>query len=184
MKAIGILKEEHRAIEYLLGALEFQAARLPGDAPIRIEFFLDAAVFLREFVEDRHQRKEEDTILVALVDAGLVRDGGPIAEVLAAHAKSQELVREIEKQARIVLGGGASARTELARDAVEYVTLLTQHIHQEDEKVFPLADTMIPMGIQDELDAYFDRIESAYVEAGLHDKYYGLAEKLAIEAAS
>ncbi len=183
MKATVILVEEHRAIEYLLAAIEIQSARLPAGTPVRMEFFLEAAVFLHQFVEDCHQRKEEDTLLVALIDAGLAKDNGPVADVLSEHARAQELTRDIEKYARVVLGGGTGARTDLVRCAEEYISLLTRHIRTEDEELFPLANRMIPDEIRAELDANFERIESGYVEAGLHDKYYGLAEKLANEAA-
>jgi hemerythrin-like domain-containing protein len=184
MKATGILSKEHRAIEYLLAAMEMQAARLQSGAAVRPEFFLDAIVFLREFVDERHARKEEETLLVLLMDAGSPKDSGPIAEILAGNARAREITRNIEKNAQIVLGGGAGARADLARDATEYVTLLTRHIRSEETALFPLAEQMIPAGAQAELDAEFDRIENDYLEAGVHDKYYGIAEKLAEEAAS
>jgi hemerythrin-like domain-containing protein len=181
MKATGILGKEHRAIEYLLAAMEMQAARLQTDAAVRNEFFLESLVFLREFVEECHQRQEEETLLVALLDAGLTRDSRLIAEMLAEHAQAQEFTRNIEKNARIVLGGGAEARTDLARDAQGYVSLLLRNFRREEEELFPLAERTIPEDVQAELDAEFERIENGYVEAGVHDKYYGMAEKLADE---
>jgi hemerythrin-like domain-containing protein len=183
MKATGILSKEHRAIEYLLAAMEMQAARLQSGAAVRTEFFLDALVFLREFVDERHARKEEETLLVVLMDAGSPKDSRPIAAILADHAKAREITRHIGKNAQIVLGGGDGARAGLARDAAEYVSLLSQHIRREEAELFPLAEQIIPAGAQAELDAEFERIENAYLEAGVHDKYYAIAEKLADEAA-
>jgi hemerythrin-like domain-containing protein len=182
MKATGILRKEHRAIEYLLAGMEMQAARLQSGSAVRTEFFLDAVVFLRQFVDECHQRKEEETLLVALMDGGLAKDGGPVAEMLAEHAQAQELTRNIEKNARVVLGGGTNARADLARDAQAYVSLLTRHFQKEEGELFPLAERLIPAGVQADLDAEYERIESGYVDAGVHDKYYGLAEKLANEA--
>ncbi len=181
MKATGILTKEHRAIEYLLAAMEIQAARLQSGSAVRVEFFLDAVVFLRQFVDECHQRKEEDTLLVALIDAGLAKDSGPVTNLLADHAQAQEFTREIEKNARIVIGGGTNSREDLARCAQGYVSLLTHHFRKEEDELFPSAERLIPAGDQAELDAEFERIESGYLETGLHDKYYGLAEKLANE---
>jgi hemerythrin-like domain-containing protein len=181
MKATGILCKEHRVIEYLLAAMEIQAARLQSGSAVRTEFFLDAAIFLRQFIDECHQRKEEETLVVALMDAGLAKDSGPIAEMLVEHAQAQEFTRNIEKNARIVLGGGTNARADLARDAAGYVSLLTQHFKKEEDELFPLAEQLIPAEVQAELDAEFERIESGYVDAGVHDRYYGMAEKLANE---
>ncbi len=182
MKATEILRKEHRAIEYLLAAVEIQARRLPAGGPVRIPFFTEAAVFFREFVEDCHQRKEEDMLLVAVIDAGQPRGSGPVAEALAQHAGEQALLREIEKHARTAQGGGEAGRAALSRCAAEFVSLLTRHIRLEEDTLFPLAERAIPADVQNELDGHFDRIERGYVEAGLHDTYYGLAEKLAEEA--
>jgi hemerythrin-like domain-containing protein len=181
MKATGILGLEHRAIEHLLAAMEIQAARLQSDAPIRTDFFLEAVVFLREFVRNRHQQKEEETVLVALIDAGLAKDGEPISKILAEHSKARESIHTIEKHARILHGGGTGARADLSREVSGYVSMLTDHIRREDAELFPMAERLIPADVQTDLDAEYERIESLYVEAGVHDKYYGIAERLANE---
>src|SRR4030042_4385228 len=116
------------------------------------------------------------------MEAGMAKDSGPIAELLADHARAREFWQAIEKNARIVLGGGTNARLELARQAAGYVALLTGHIRAEEQNLFPSLQ-LIPTDVQAELAPEFERIESAYVEAGIHDTYYGLAEKLANEAA-
>jgi len=182
MRATSILMEEHRVIEYALAAMEMQAARLQSGSAVRTEFFLDAVNFLRNFVDVCHHRKEEETLFVALIDAGLAKDSGPIAEVLAEHEQGRELTRNIEKAVRVALGGGLTARAELAQHAEGYVALLNRHMRKEDQELFPMAEQLIPANVQADLAAEFERIESGYVEAGVHDTYYGLAEALAKEA--
>ncbi|OGO08280.1 MAG: hypothetical protein A3K46_00235, partial [Chloroflexi bacterium RBG_13_60_9] len=155
MEATKVLKDEHRVIEFFLGALEIQAARLQSESPVRPEFFLDAIVFMRDFVDERHQRKEEETLCVALIEAGMAKDSGPIAELLADHARAREFWQAIEKHARILLGGGTNARLELARQAAGYVALLTGHIRAEEQNLFPSLQ-LIPTDVQAELAAEFE----------------------------
>src|SRR4030042_797359 len=71
------------------------------------------------------------------MEAGMAKDSGPIAELLAEHARAREFWQSIEKHARIVLGGGTNTRLELARQAAGYVALLTGHIRAGEKNLFP-----------------------------------------------
>ena len=59
IKATDILKNDHRVIERVLGALEMGSARLRSGHPVRPGFFLDAADFIRGFADGWHHCKEE-----------------------------------------------------------------------------------------------------------------------------
>jgi hemerythrin-like domain-containing protein len=110
VRAICILGRERRVIGYLPAAIEIQPARLQSQPPVCTEFFRDALLFLRSFIDERRIRKEED-------------------------------------------------------------------------ELFPSAEERIPAGGQTELDSDFARCENESEEAGVHDQYYGLAEKPANETA-
>ena len=184
MEATDILIEEHRIIERVLSALETQALRLQAGSPVRPGFFLDATSFFRNFIDGCHHRKEEESFFMAMMDAGLSNQTGPIAIMIAEHEQGREYTRAMEKAARALAGGQASARDDLIRNTLEYVALLRQHIRRENNLVFKMAEQLIPPARQKELTEDFERIEREEIGAGIHEKYHRLAEAMEKEAST
>jgi len=183
MEATEILMEEHRVIERVISALENQAGRMKAGSPVRTEFFLDAAAFIRKFADGCHHRKEEESLFMAMVDAGLSNQTGPIAIVLAEHEQGRMYTRAMEKAARAMAGGQPDGRDDIILNAQAYVSLMRQHIRRENEFIFPLAVRMIPPDQQEKISQEFERIEHEETGAGVHEKYHALAEALEKEAA-
>ena len=184
MEATDILMEEHRIIERVLSALETQARRAQAGTAVRAGFFQDAAAFFRNFVDSCHHRKEDEPFLMAMMDAGLSNQTGPIAIMLAEHEQGRAFNRAVEKAARSLERGEASARDDMARSALEFAAFLRQHIRRENEFLFPMADRLIPPGAQERLLAEFERFERDEIGAGVHQKYHRMAEALEKEAAA
>lgn len=184
MEATDILIEEHRIIERVLSALETQAGRLQAGSPVRPGFFLDATSFFRNFIDGCHHRKEEESFFMAMMDAGLSNQTGPIAIMIAEHEQGREYTRAMEKAARALAGGQSSARDDLTRTTLEYVALLRQHIRRENNLVFKMAEQLIPPARRKELTEEFERIEREEIGAGIHEKYHRLAEAMEKEASA
>jgi hemerythrin-like domain-containing protein len=184
MEATDILMEEHRIIERVLSALETQARRLQAGSPVRPGFFLDATSFFRNFIDGCHHRKEEESFFMAMMDAGLSNQTGPVAIMIAEHEQGREYTRAMEKAARALAGGQSSARDDLTRTTLEYVALLRQHIRRENNLLFKMAEQLIPPARQKELTEEFERIEREEIGAGIHEKYYRLAEAMEKEASA
>lgn len=92
MDATRALREEHRLILRVLGALELalDEAESSGKAERgEIERFLE---FFRDFADGCHHAREEDELFVALDRVGARPDGGPIGVALAEHAQGREWV--------------------------------------------------------------------------------------------
>ena len=91
MQLIDELRAEHDVIEQVAGALLTYAAS-PSPARARS----DGAAFLRFFrlyANHFHHAREEDTLFVALRDrAGLSVDHGPVATMIADHARMAGLL--------------------------------------------------------------------------------------------
>jgi hemerythrin-like domain-containing protein len=184
MEATDILMEEHRIIERVLSALETQARRAQAGTAVRAGFFRDATAFFRNFADSCHHRKEEEPFLMAMMDAGLSNQTGPIAIMLAEHEQSRTYNRSIEKAARALDRGEASARDDLIRNALEFVAFLRQHIRRENEFLFPMANRLVPPQAQVKLSVEFERFERDEIGAGVHQKYHRLAEELEKESAA
>jgi hemerythrin-like domain-containing protein len=183
MEAIDILKEEHRIIERVITALENQARRLQAGLTARAGFFLDTADFIRNFADANHNRKEEELLFSAVVDAGLSNQTGPIAILLAEHEQSRMYARVMEKAARTMDADPSAAREDIFLNAQGYAILQRQHIRREDEFFFPLALRLIPPEQQKKLTAEFLRFESEEIGTVLREKFHALIYAIEKEAA-
>ena len=183
IKATDILKNDHRVIERVLGALEMGAARLRSGHPVRPGFFLDAADFIRSFADGWHHSKEERVLFPEMIASGLPDDGGPIAVMLSDHERGRQLAAGMREAAEQLAGGDGSAVDGLARNSEEYVALMREHIAKEDGVLFPMADQMYPAAEQEALAEAFGRIEREEVGDAVHQRYLGVAEALVAEAA-
>jgi hemerythrin-like domain-containing protein len=182
MKATQILMDEHRVIERVLGAMQTAASRLAGGEQIRPAFFINAALFIKNFADGCHHRKEEGVLFVAMNAAGVPGESGPIAVMLAEHEQGRLFTREMRDAAEKWEKGDTSACNAVVQDALGYVALLRQHIHKENAILFPMAERLIPPDKQEQVDADFERIEQEETAAGIHEKYLALAEVLEKES--
>lgn len=182
MKATRILMEEHRVIERVISAMQTAAARITQGDEMRPAFFINAALFITNFADGCHHRKEEGVLFVAMNESGIPTHGGPIGVMLAEHEQARAFTREMRDATRKWNAGDRSARTEVVQNALGYVALLRQHIHKEDQILFPMADRVISAERGEKVDAEFERIEAEDTGAGIHEKYLALAETLEKES--
>lgn len=182
MQATQILMDEHRVIERVLAALQVAAERLDRGEEMRPAFFINAALFIKNFADGCHHRKEEGVLFVAMNESGVPVQGGPIGAMLADHEQGRLFTREMKDAAEKWEKGDLSAKPVVVHNALGYVALLRQHIHKEDAILFPMADRLIPPGRQEKVAAGFERIEHEETGEGVHEKYLALAEVLEKES--
>lgn len=137
MRAIEILKKEHRTIERGLELLE-KAAERP-ESEDALQALLE---FLSEFADRRHHAKEEDILFAALEKQGMPREGGPIFVMLEEHQIGRSLRKQMaEALSRFSAGDGG--QEGFVRAARSFVMLLRQHIEKEDNILYPLAENLL-----------------------------------------
>ncbi len=182
MQATQILMEEHRVIERVLTALQTAADRLSQEYEIRPAFFVNVALFNKNFTDGCHHRKEEGVLFVAMNEAGVPVQGGPIGVMLAEHEQGRDFTGAMKDAAQKWEAGDLSARAALVQNALGYAALLRQHIHKENNILFPMADRVIPLDRQEKVVTDFERIEHEETGEGVHEKYLALAEVLEKES--
>lgn len=182
MQATKTLMEEHQVIIRVLKALEKAATRLNNREPVSHGFFLDTAEFAKGFADGCHHKKEEGVLFPAMVKAGLPADSGPIAVMLAEHEEGRRFTRAIRQAAEKMGSGDEAASADIVTNAFGYIKLLKQHIQKEDFILFPMADKIIPMDQQSQVNDEFERIEQEETGEGVHDRFLALAERLEIAA--
>jgi len=185
MEATEILMEEHGVIERVLVALETAANKLASKQAVPVDFFLEATDFIKGFADGCHHKKEEGVLFVALIDNGLSQESGPVAVMLAEHEQGRSFTRAMREGVERWQGGDASAIPQIVRNALAYVALLRQHIHKENNILFPMAEEIIPLGQHAQIAQAFKHIEHEETGAGIHEKYLGIAanlEKIGVDA--
>ena len=181
MKATEILMEEHRVIERVLYALEKAAGRLKRGEDVYLRFFIGTSVFIRDFADNCHHKKEEKVLLPALIENGLSRDSGPIAAMLAEHEEARHLTQRLRQVTEKLQAGDTRARELVIQCCMEYVKLLREHISKEEKVLFPIADKFIPADQQDQIIKTFELFQPEEHGEEFHEKYYGMANRLVQE---
>lgn len=182
MKATQTLMDEHRVIERVLTALEIAAGRLEQGEEIRPAFFTNAALFIKNFADGCHHHKEEGILFIAMNEAGMSSESGPLAVMLAEHVQGREFTAAMREAAEAWEKGNQRARGAVVQNALGYVTLLRHHIQKEDKILFPMAGQAIPAPQQEKVDAAFEQAAVGEAETGVQEKYRALAEVLEKES--
>jgi hemerythrin-like domain-containing protein len=184
MKATEDLKSDHRGIERMLVIAEKAAQGLNAGKNIPPQVFTDAVDFLRNFADKCHHGKEETELFPAMEKAGIPRQGGPIAVMLADHDQGRAYIRAMADTSARYAAGDATAKAPLAAAVTGYVQLLRGHISKEDNILFPMADSVLPKAEQARLATAFDAIEANVMGPGVHEHYHALLDALEKQAAT
>jgi hemerythrin-like domain-containing protein len=158
------LINEHEVIERVLDAIEKEAAKVDGGAVVDSNFFADAIVFVREFADGVHHRKEEDILFPRMVSAGLPKDGGPIGVMLMEHDIGRAHIRGMSEALGQAAEGDSTARQTVVREAQGYVALLRGHIQKENTILFPMADQIFDSEAKEVIRAAFAEAEAKDAE--------------------
>lgn len=157
MKALDVLREEHRLIRHGLDRLEVALEPL---AYAEVERVLD---LLARFADGVHQQKEEEQLFPLVGDR--LRD--MVRGALEAMTKEHFMARAYLRAARRALPDamiGDLVAAELLRNSVEsYIGLMRGHMRKEDEILFPFVAQSIGPHEDAALCATFTTIEA---EAG------------------
>jgi hemerythrin-like domain-containing protein len=178
MKPTETLKNEHRAILLMLKVAESVSFKLEGGEDVPADDLARIVDFIRGFADKCHHAKEEDLLFPAMEKAGVPRQGGPIGVMLIEHTEGREYVGKMSEAAGKYAAGDKKAGLQFAENARGYAALLSQHIHKEDNILYPIADARLSPQSQAGLEKDFERVEEEVVGAGKHEEYHRLLEQL------
>lgn len=177
MKPTEQLKEEHQAIKLALSILLKISERLDAGEKVSPDHMEKMLEFIKMFADRCHHGKEEDLLFLAMEEAGVPREGGPIAVMLMEHDMGRGYVRGMSEAADQYSAGEQSS-SQFAENARNYVQLLTQHIDKEDNILYPIADMHLQEKRQRELIEEFEKVETERIGAGKHEEFHKMLHQL------
>lgn len=181
MNVTQALAENHRMIEKVLLCLEKAADRLDNGQDIRPGFFIDVISFNKGFIEIVHQKAEEGVLFEAMIDHGLSQKDPSLTMVILEHEQSRLYIRRMRSAVERWQTGSKTARRDVIRNALGFVNLLRQHMQDEDDKLYPMAEKIIPLESQKEVLEAFEKHRQKYYDPVNREKFIQLAVALSEE---
>jgi hemerythrin-like domain-containing protein len=140
IRAVRILRDEHRAIAAVVASLE-QLARQARDGSVKPDFAVFRAMiyYIDAFPERQHHPKE-DAHLFARLAARAPQARGILDELQREHAKGAEMIRELERAVLALEQDWPDGAREFADRVAAYAQFHHTHMRTEEQQVLPLAE--------------------------------------------
>jgi hemerythrin-like domain-containing protein len=178
---IQLLGSEHRIIEQVLNCLEKMAERCRSEGRLGKESARSAIEFLRNFADHCHHGKEEDLLFGVLQGKEFSGSASAIELLSGEHEDGRAHLRSMSDAVDAASEGDADALRQFADHSISYVRMLREHIHKEDDCLFPLAVEAMSSEEQEELSIAFDKFDHTEFDEGFRDKYVRIANQLAYQ---
>jgi hemerythrin-like domain-containing protein len=98
--------------------------------------------------------------------------------MLAEHEEGRRLSQRMQLAVERLQAGDVRARDAVVLSVTDYIKVFRQHIYKEDNVLFPMADKVIPTIQQEQILGGFEQFERDGTGDDVHEKYFGLAERL------
>ncbi len=178
MRAIEELKKEHEAIKLMLRILEKVSEKLESSQSVDTDHLEKIVEFIQVFADKCHHGKEEDLLFMEMEAVGFPRDQGPVGVMLHEHDEGRVYVRRMKDGVAELKTGNKKSASVIAKNARDYVSLLSQHIEKEDNILYPMAENRLPEAKLKELEKRFEKAEEEIIGPGKHEEFHQLLHRL------
>lgn len=164
-RPMQVLVEEHKLIKRWLALIPALVKNLDLTSAEECQVIEKGIDLIRSYADRLHHGKEEDILF------GYFDNTADIFQVIYEdHRRARALVQEMLRALDAKNSG------VLASSLLEYAALLTEHIHKEDEVLFPWLDSRLAEEEKAELAIRFDQSDRTLA---LDDrKYHSFIERL------
>jgi hemerythrin-like domain-containing protein len=154
------LKHEHRVIERGLRALDGICTRLEWGEHVPPEVLSQLVCFISGYADALHHGKEETYLFPALQRQGIPRAGGPLGVFEQEHILERALSEEMRSAIKGYRYVDPEARQHFIDAARSYLNYMVNHIQNEDNILFRLADEILDDQEKDVLTQAFRQVEA------------------------
>jgi hemerythrin-like domain-containing protein len=167
MKCVERLMAEHELIERGLRLLEKAVAKIEAGQPLPDGFSAWSARFFQQFADQCHHAKEEDVFFPVLKQRGIPEQGGPIGVMLHEHVLGRDCVGRMLEASQVQ---PFDSRT-FAEAARQYIPLLRQHIFNENNVLFRMAERVMSESDDTDVTNRFLQVEQERELTGWHESF-------------
>jgi hemerythrin-like domain-containing protein len=156
VKALGIIRGEHRALAAVLHGLAYlvREIRDRGAAP---DFdVLSAMIYYIDAFPERFHHPKEDRYLFPLLRARCPESRATLELLDSEHVAGTTRLRDLEQALLRYREGGAAEFAAFAGAVESYVVFEADHMRREEREVLPLAERHFTVEDWTMLDAAFD----------------------------
>ena len=178
MKPIEDLTAEHDGILLMLDVLERMSERITAGESVPTDHVKQVLDFLQVFADKCHHGKEELLLFPAMEEAGVPKEGGPLAVMLSEHGRGRQFIGEMNSLVNSYEKGESGALLVFTTPALQYVDLLRSHIWKENNVLFPMAKKAVPADKLKLIGEQFDRFEKEEIGQGTHEAFHEMIDKL------
>ncbi len=141
MKAIDYLMEEHREISIFLDEMEDYCTSIIGGEKLNEDKFRQAIIYIREFADGTHHKKEEDILFKYMLEE-LGQTGKTLIQngMLVEHDLARLSVYQLEEALdSYQLESNNKNILDILSNMMNYIYILRRHIDKEDRLVYKFA---------------------------------------------
>ena len=173
------LMREHGVLNRILLVYDESIRRLKDKRELPSGVIAGAAGIVRRFIEDYHEKLEEEHVFPRFEKAGKLT--GLVSVLEAQHRAGRRLTEAIQRRAA---GKTAPDRTALAADLAQFVRMYRPHEAREDTVLFPAFHALVPSREWEHLGEEFEeKEEQLFGKNGFEkmvDEVAGLEKRLGI----
>ncbi|MFM7298277.1 MAG: hemerythrin domain-containing protein, partial [Planctomycetota bacterium] len=134
-------RREPALVRRACGCLAALADDIEGGEALDLGAACDLLHFFELFVDEGHQRKEEEVLFRALLRTG--RMSGRVGELLAEHGSERCGLGRMRAALTEVAAGAHRGEVRFAEIAEGYTRAQLEHADKEDEVLLPLAEELL-----------------------------------------
>lgn len=181
-RAIGRIKEEHRALACVIGAMrilvsQFRERRAGPDLAL-----FESMLQYVENVPDRLHHPREDQTLFPAVLAGSPGSATLIATLEREHVRAAPILADLRRALALYRARGANAINQLAGAVDEFADFYWAHMRVEEEQLLPLAMACLGTGDWERVERAFSDYSDPLFGATLAAEYGDLYRFIAAHA--
>lgn len=167
-KATQDLRKEHDAVLHALKIYDDIMSSGPREDSVLLKYYGELVYFLQVFADKCHHGKEEEYLFKELTTKGGAREVGFIELLLDEHKEARDYVAAMEKALE------SKDLEAFNSNAVKYRDLLRNHIEEENNGIFLMADELLSEDVQDTLFEKFEDHEETVIGQGVHEKLHAM----------
>jgi hemerythrin-like domain-containing protein len=177
VSATEFLHLEFDATRRVLQILENASNCLDNGKPVSKETFNDIIDVINGFIHKCHQEKEDRLLFPFLknVRGGEKKDF--LGQLLMEHVSARDEIRNLAGAVNYIYQG-KKAKKKITKIARAYIKFMDKHIRMEEKVLFPWMNKVLTRDEQMILITKFEAMEKEDIEAGVHEKYTAMIERL------